>query len=138
MRSNRDEVWCILGATGAAPGGAERGSCGGVGMRCRVKRRFSAGVESATAGEAGREKSGNCSLVSPSDNGGVKGDALATLACLDKLLEEADGRSAVVVAVWLMVDRLARAVEVLWAKAAKERRLRREIEPTTDPVKEGG
>ena len=35
-----------------------------------------------------------------------------------------------------IVDRLANALEVLCAKAARERRLRREIEPTTDPVKE--
>lgn len=34
-----------------------------------------------------------------------------------------------------MVDKLAMALEVFWAKAAKDRRLRREIEPTTDPVK---
>lgn len=34
-----------------------------------------------------------------------------------------------------MVDRLARALVVFWAKAAKERRFRREIEPTTDPEK---
>lgn len=34
-----------------------------------------------------------------------------------------------------MVDKLARALVVFWAKAAKERRLRREIEPTTDPEK---
>lgn len=34
-----------------------------------------------------------------------------------------------------MVDRLARALVVFWAKAAKDRRLRREIEPTTDPEK---
>jgi hypothetical protein len=34
-----------------------------------------------------------------------------------------------------MVERLAKALEVRCAIAANERRLRREIEPTTDPEK---
>lgn len=37
-----------------------------------------------------------------------------------------------------MVDKLANALEVFWAKMAKERRLRREIDPTTDRVKVDG
>jgi hypothetical protein len=49
-----------------------------------------------------------------------------------RLLEEVEVGRVVGVP---MVDRLARALEVFWAKAAKERRLRREIEPTTDPDK---
>lgn len=65
--------------------------------------------------------------------------ALGSFDNLDKLLAEGEDRNGVV---WLIVDRLAKALEVLEAKAAKERRLRREIEPTTDPVKvvcrEGG
>ena len=53
---------------------------------------------------------------------------------LDRLLEEGEeGR----VEVWLIVDRLAKALDVFWAKAAKDRRLRREMEPTTDPVRVG-
>lgn len=55
---------------------------------------------------------------------------------------EAEERKVVVVVVVgvgvLIVERLANALEVLCAKAARERRLRREIEPTTDPVKEEG
>jgi hypothetical protein len=60
---------------------------------------------------------------------------------LDKLPEELEDRSVEGVLyvggceIVEMVDKLARALEVFWAKAAKERRLRREIEPTTDPVK---
>jgi hypothetical protein len=58
--------------------------------------------------------------------------ALGSLDNLDKLLAEGEDRNGVF---WLIVDKLAKALEVLEAKAAKERRLRREIEPTTDPVK---
>jgi hypothetical protein len=36
------------------------------------------------------------------------------------------------------VEKLAKALEVFWAIAAKERRFRREIEPTTEPVKVRG
>lgn len=60
---------------------------------------------------------------------------------LDRLPEELDERSVEGVLyvggceIVEMVDKLAKALEVFWAKAAKERRLRREIEPTTDPVK---
>jgi hypothetical protein len=60
---------------------------------------------------------------------------------LDRLAEELEERSVAGVLyvggceLVEMVDRLAKALEVFWAKAAKERRLRREIEPTTDPVK---
>lgn len=60
---------------------------------------------------------------------------------LDRLPEELDERNVEGVLyvggceIVEMVDKLARALEVFWAKAAKERRLRREIEPTTDPVK---
>lgn len=64
-------------------------------MRWIVRRRFSAGVGSATAGEPGREKSGNCSLMSLSDNGGVKGVAVDNLVCLDRLPEEVDERNPV-------------------------------------------
>ena len=87
----------------------------------------------------------NCSLlVLLSDNGGVSGEAPAaslTLTweglreCFDKLPDEAEERKVALV-VPPMADRLAKAFEVFSrAKAAKDRRLRREIDPITDPVK---
>lgn len=87
----------------------------------------------------------NCSLlVLLSDNGGVNGEtpeASLTLTweglreCFDKLPDEAEERR-VAFAVPPMAERLARAFEVFSrARAAKERRLRREIEPITEPVK---
>lgn len=78
--------------------------------------------------------------MSPSDNGGVKGVEALNLVNFERLPEEFEERSVekLLAEVWEvdMVDKLAKALEVFWAKAAKERRLRREIEPTTDPVKE--
>lgn len=87
----------------------------------------------------------NCSLlVLLSDNGGVSGDApVASLTltweslreCFDKLPDEAEERRVALV-VPPMAERLAKAFEVFSrAKAAKDRRLRREIDPITDPVK---
>jgi hypothetical protein len=87
----------------------------------------------------------NCSLLALlSDKGGVKGEAPAASLvltseglreCLDKLPDEAEERRVELV-VPPMAERFARALEVFSrAKAAKERRLRREIEPITDPVK---
>lgn len=61
---------------------------------------------------------------------------LAGLVFFERLLLEAEERRVVVGVP--MVERLAKALEVLCAKAANERRLRREIEPTTDPVKVEG
>lgn len=136
MRNSLDDVWCILGmAAGAAPEGTGRKSCGGVGTRWSVKRRRCR----VGSGEVEREV-GNCSSKSLS-NGGVKGVVLS-LASFDRLLEEFEERkvAAVLYAAGCervdIVDKLARALEVFWAKAANERRFRREIEPTTEPVKE--
>ena len=58
--------------------------------------------------------------------------AVIALICLDKLVDDGEERRVFAEAL-LIVDRLAKALEVFWANVAKERRLRREIEPTTDP-----
>lgn len=139
IRNSLEDVWCILDV-GAADPASDCCSDSRDGMRWRVCRRLS--IESA---EKSIYAGLDCSLlVLPSDNGGVSGltppiswmliwDGLRE--CFERLPAEADVRSEELV-VLPIAERLARALEVFSrAKAANDRRLRREIEPITEPVK---